>query len=65
MRRWKHGLAWAGFALALLAVATDQSSVGWGAVVLLVGALVIRIVERVQARRSASARDSVSGSRDA
>jgi hypothetical protein len=32
---------------------------------LLVGALVIRIVERVQARRSASARDSVSGSRDA
>jgi len=65
MRRWKHRLAWAGFALALLAVASDRSSVAWAAISLLVAALALRIAERVQARRSAAARDSMSASRDA
>ena len=65
MSRWKHRLAWAGFGLAMLAVASDRSALAWVAIVLLAGAFAIRIAERVQARRSASARDSLSVSRDA
>jgi hypothetical protein len=65
MRRWKHGLAWAGFGLAALAVASDRSFLAWGAISLLSLALAFRLIERIQARRSASARDSLSESRDA
>jgi hypothetical protein len=65
MRRWKHALAWAGFGVAALAAATDRPIVGWVAIALLLGALAIRILERVRARRSASGRDSMSVSRDA
>jgi len=64
MRRWKHRLAWAGFGLAALAVATDRSEVIWAAVSVLALALAIRIAERIQARRSEAARDSLSGPRD-
>jgi hypothetical protein len=65
MRRWKQGLAWAGFGLAALAVATDRSALAWVAISLLSLALALRVLERIQARRSASARDSLSESRDA
>lgn len=65
MRRWKQGLAWAGFGLAALAVASDRSALVWAAISLLSLALAIRVVERIRARRSAPARDSLSESRDA
>jgi membrane protein implicated in regulation of membrane protease activity len=65
MRRWKQGLAWAGFGLAALAVATDRSALVWAAISLLSLALAVRVLERIQARRSASPRDSLSESRDA
>jgi hypothetical protein len=65
MRRWKHRLAWAGFGLAALAVASDRSVLAWAAISLLALAFAIRVWERIQARRSASARDSLSESRDA
>lgn len=65
MRRWKHRLAWAGFGLAALAVATERAAWVWAAISLLALAFAIRVWERIQARRSASARDSLSNSRDA
>jgi hypothetical protein len=63
MKRWKQLLAYAGFALAALAVATDLSPVAWGAIALLGLALSLRVLENVRerrSRRSASGRDSLS-----
>ncbi len=64
MNRWKHVLAYAGFALAAVGVATDRRPVAWGAIALLGLALSLRVMERVRerrSRRSASGRDSLSG----
>jgi hypothetical protein len=47
-----------------LAVATDRPEVIWAAVSVLALALAIRIAERIQARRSEAARDSLSGPGD-
>jgi hypothetical protein len=58
MNRWKQLLAYAGFALAALAVATDRRPLAWGAIALLGLALSLRVVERVRERRS---RRSTSG----
>jgi hypothetical protein len=44
------GLAFGGFAVALLAVAFEDQRFGWGAIVLLVGSLVVRVVERRRSR---------------
>lgn len=60
MRRWKHGLAWAGFGLAVVAVAMDRSAIAWAAICLLGLSFALRLVERFRARRSASTRDSLS-----
>jgi hypothetical protein len=63
MNRWKQLLAYAGFALAALAVATDRRPPAWVAIALLGLALSLRMVERVRerrSRRSASSRDSLS-----
>jgi len=62
MNRWKQLLAYAGFALAAVAVATDRRPVAWGAIAVLGLALSLRVVERVRerSRRSASGRDSLS-----
>ncbi len=63
MNRWKQVLAYAGFSLAALAVATDRRPVAWVAIALLGLALTIRLVERVKerrSRRSPSGRDSLS-----
>ncbi len=63
MNRSKQLLAYAGFALAALAVATDRRPLAWGAIALLGLALSLRVVERVRerrSRRSASGRDSLS-----
>ena len=65
MRRWKRGLALAGFAAAAVAVLSDQPIAVWVAIALLGGSFILRLIERGQARRSASARDSLSGDRDA
>ena len=63
MNRWKQLLAYAGFALAALAVATDRRLVAWVAIALLGLALGLSVMERVRERRSrksASGRDSLS-----
>ena len=63
MNRWKQLLAYAGFALAALAVATDRPPVAWWAIALLGLALGLRVMERVRERRSrksASGRHSLS-----
>jgi uncharacterized membrane protein len=64
MTRWKQALAWAGFGLAALAVAADRPIITWAAISLLGVALVLRLVVGIRARRSATARDSLSVSRD-
>jgi membrane protein implicated in regulation of membrane protease activity len=64
MTRWKHALAWVGFGLAALAVATDRPIITWAAISFLGLALILRLLVRIRARRSASERDSLSVSRD-
>jgi hypothetical protein len=44
------GLAFGGFAVALLAVAFEDERFGWGAIVLLAGSLVVRVIERRRSR---------------
>jgi len=40
------GLALGGFVLALLAVALEDHRVGWGAIALLLGSLIVRLIQR-------------------
>jgi hypothetical protein len=40
------GLAVAGFAVALLAVALGDRQLGWGAIALLIGSLIVRLLQR-------------------
>ena len=40
------GLAVAGFAVALLAVALGDRQIGWGAIALLIGSLIVRLLQR-------------------
>jgi hypothetical protein len=40
------GLALAGFAVALLAIALEDHRVGWGAIALLLGSLILRLLQR-------------------
>ena len=44
------GLAFGGFAVALLAVAFEDQRFGWAAIVLLAGSLVVRVIERRRSR---------------
>jgi hypothetical protein len=46
MTRLRLGLAFAGFAVALLAVAADQQRLAWGAIALLSGSLIVRLIQR-------------------
>ena len=39
------GLAVAGFAVALLAVALGDRQIGWGAIALLIGSLIVRLLQ--------------------
>ena len=48
------GLAFGGFAVALLAVAFEDQRFGWGAIGLLVGSLLVRIIERRGRSRNGS-----------
>ena len=52
------GLAFGGFAVALLAVAFEDQRLGWGAIALLVGSLLVRVIER----RARSKDDTPEGS---
>ena len=40
------GLALAGFVAAVAAVALDDRQVGWGAIALLLGSLIVRLLQR-------------------
>jgi uncharacterized membrane protein len=40
------GLAVAGFAVALLAIALESHRLGWAAIALLLGSLIIRVLQR-------------------
>lgn len=64
MIRWKRFLAWAGFAAALLAIVVDRPVTTWVAIALLGLAFALRVVPRIQARRTASRRDRLSEPRD-
>jgi hypothetical protein len=44
MNQLRLGLAIAGFVLALLSVALDHSQLGWGAIALLTGSLILRLL---------------------
>ena len=46
MNRIRLGLALAGMALGLLAVALNEGRLAWGAIALLAGALIVRLVQR-------------------
>jgi uncharacterized membrane protein len=56
MNRVRLGLALAGMALALLAVALNQGRLAWAAIALLAGALILRLIR---------GRDTGTGSSDA
>ncbi len=46
MRYARLGLAVAGFVAALLSIALDNRQVGWGAIALLTGSLILRVLSR-------------------
>ena len=46
MTRLRIGLALAGFTAALVAVVVDQPRIGWGAIALLTGSLIVRLLQR-------------------
>jgi hypothetical protein len=46
MTRLRIGLALAGFAAALVAVVFDQPRIGWAAIALLTGSLIVRLLQR-------------------
>jgi uncharacterized membrane protein len=46
MNRVRLGLALAGMAAALLAVAFDEGRLAWAAIALLAGALIVRLLQR-------------------
>ncbi|HEX3233746.1 MAG TPA: hypothetical protein VHR41_06090 [Gemmatimonadales bacterium] len=46
MNRLRLGLALAGIALAVVAVALDQGRLGWAAIALLAGAVIVRLLQR-------------------
>jgi type IV secretory pathway TrbD component len=44
--RLRRGLAFAGFAMAMLAVVSEDHRVGWGAIALLIASLLVRVLAR-------------------
>jgi hypothetical protein len=52
------GLALGGFAVALLAVAFEDERLGWGAIALLTGSLLVRVIERRARSRGDTPEDS-------
>jgi hypothetical protein len=51
------GLAFGGFAVALLAVGFEDERLGWGAIALLAGSLLVRVIERRRRSRMDEAKD--------
>ena len=51
------GLAFGGFAVALLAVAFEDDRIGWGAIALLAGSLLVRVIERRRRSRTDEVKD--------
>lgn len=45
------GLSLAGFVVAVLAVALEDRQLGWGAIALLIGSLIVRLLQRGAASR--------------
>jgi hypothetical protein len=52
------GLAFGGFAVALLAVAFEDERLGWGAIALLAASLLVRVIERRAGSRADTPEDS-------
>jgi hypothetical protein len=52
MHRLRLGLAGAGFCVALLSVALDNRQLGWGAIALLCGSLILRLLAGKRERRN-------------
>jgi hypothetical protein len=52
MKYARVGLALAGFAAALLSVALDNKQIAWGAIALLTGSLILRLVSHKREDRS-------------
>ena len=50
MRYARLGLAVAGFIAALLSIALDNRQIGWGAIALLTGSLILRLLGRKRDR---------------
>ena len=46
MTYFRLGLAFGGFAAALLAIALEDERLGWGAIALLASSLLVRVIER-------------------
>jgi hypothetical protein len=44
------GLSLAGFVVAVLAVALEDRQLGWGAIALLIGSLIVRLLQRGRGR---------------
>ena len=53
MNHLKLGLALAGFLLAVLSVALDERRLGWAAIALLIGSLILRLLLRGKDRHQA------------
>ena len=51
------GLAFGGFAVALLAVAFEDDRIGWGAIAMLAGSLLVRVIERRRRSRMDEVKD--------
>jgi hypothetical protein len=55
VNRVRLGLALAGFVLALLSVAREDHRMAWGAIALLIGSLIIRLLQRKRQDRESGA----------
>jgi hypothetical protein len=55
VNRVRLGLALAGFVLAVLSVAREDHRLAWGAIALLIGSLIIRLLQRKRQDRESGA----------
>ena len=61
MRYARLGLALAGFAAAVVSIALNDQQVGWGAIALLTGSLILRLLAGKREDRSGNREDTDSG----
>ena len=61
MKYARLGLALAGFAAAVVSIALNDQQVGWGAIALLTGSLILRLLAGKREDRSGNREDTDSG----